>query len=309
MQENLDFFLSGVPFCLRRLIYDDALSSIFGGWKCGPVREQSSHPCVISIMLFASLAACFLLQTDPEFDTITMTIRGEERRAIIVRPSQGAAPHPVIFGFHGHGGNGRNAARSFNLHEEWPEAIAVYPFGLPTATGRDPEGLKPGWGYGPENRDVAFFDSLLEQVIAKEKGDGGRVFVMGHSNGGGFVYGLWRWRGDKLAGVAPSAAAGARPPFEVRPKPAFMMMGQQDAVVPFESQKASLINVLKVNLNSDLSAPPKPDYERSLRGSTVRGWKGKERTGVFEHPGGHQFPAQAVKIMVQFFKNPQLPPS
>ncbi len=254
------------------------------------------------------IASAFLAaQAQPDFDTITLTIRGEERRAIIVRPTKGTDPHPVIFGFHGHGGSGRSAARSFNLHGEWPEAVAVYPFGLPTATGRDPEGLKPGWGYGPDNRDVAFFDSLLEHVIAKEKGDAKKVYVMGHSNGGGFVYNLWRNRSDKMAGVAPSAAAGARPPFEVRPKAAFLMMGQKDSIVSYESQVSSLTNVLRVNLGQQFTDQPKPDLDRSVRGAHIRGWKGKERTGVFEHPGGHEFPTQAVKAMVQFFRSSEIP--
>jgi len=259
-------------------------------------------------MTLGCLAASLLLQSQPDFDTVTLTVRGEERRAIIVRPTKGQAPHPVIFGFHGHGGNGRNAARSFNLHGEWPEAIALYPSGLPTATGRDPEGLKPGWGYGADNRDIAFFDSLLAQVIAKEKGDPGKVFVMGHSNGGGFAYGLWRWRGEKLAGVAPSAAAPAAKSFEnAKPLPAFLMMGQKDAVVSFESQRASLLNVLQVNLGKGVSDLTKPDFERQIRGSVIKGWKGLERTGVYEHPGGHQFPSAAVRAMVQFFKNPGIP--
>lgn len=258
-------------------------------------------------MTLASLASSLLFQAQPDFETITMTIRGEERRAIIVRPTKGTAPHPVIFGFHGHGGNGRNAARSFNLHGEWPEAIAVYPSGLPTATGRDPEGLKPGWGYGPDNRDVAFFDSLLEHVITKEKGDSKQVFVMGHSNGGGFVYNLWRHRADKLAGAAPSAAAPSAQSFQgAKPLPAFLIMGRRDPVVSYEGQVATLNAVLGVNKAAGAASSDKPDFERRLGQSHVKLWKGDARTGVFDHPGAHVVPDAAVKALVVFFKSPPI---
>src|SRR4051812_20174202 len=39
---------------------------------------------------------------------------------------------PIVFVFHGHGGNAQNAARSFAMNQHWPEAISVCMQGLNT---------------------------------------------------------------------------------------------------------------------------------------------------------------------------------
>ena len=100
-------------------------------------------------------------------------------------------PAPLVFCFHGHGGNTRNAARSFRLHEVWPEAIVVYLQGLNTPGQlTDPEGKKPGWqkSAGDQgDRDLKFFDAVLKSIRQDYRVDDRRVYSMGHSNGGGFT--------------------------------------------------------------------------------------------------------------------------
>ncbi len=54
-----------------------------------------------------------------------------ETRAALVYMSEKAENPPLVFGFHGYGGTMRNAARSFRIHEVWPEAV-VYMQRLPT---------------------------------------------------------------------------------------------------------------------------------------------------------------------------------
>lgn len=94
------------------------------------------------------------------------TIDGVKREALVHAPANAKEKAaPVVFGFHGHGGSMQNAARSFRLHELWPEAIVVYMQGLNTP-GRltDPEGKKPGWQsrVGDQgDRDLKFFDAVL----------------------------------------------------------------------------------------------------------------------------------------------------
>ena len=61
-------------------------------------------------------------------------IEGIDREAAIVTPA-----HPsndklaLLFVFHGHGGSMRSAERGQAFHESWPEALVIYPQGLPTA--------------------------------------------------------------------------------------------------------------------------------------------------------------------------------
>ena len=90
-------------------------------------------------MLAAVMA---LLLSAPEVKTIK--VDGVEREAFISAPNS-AKPSPLVFAFHGYGGNMRKAANNFRLHEHWPDAIIVYLQGLPSLNPRDPANQRPGW--------------------------------------------------------------------------------------------------------------------------------------------------------------------
>ena len=78
------------------------------------------------------------------------TIDGVVREALVCAPANAKTnAAPVVFAFHGHGGNMNQVARGFAIHTRWPEAIVVYPQGLNTP-GRltDPEGKRTGWQHG-----------------------------------------------------------------------------------------------------------------------------------------------------------------
>ena len=68
------------------------------------------------------------------------TVDGVERTALVYVPeSAKGKPAPVIFNFHGHGGNQRFSSRA-GYHTLWPEAVVVYPQGLATSGMTDPDG-------------------------------------------------------------------------------------------------------------------------------------------------------------------------
>src|SRR6185295_12733572 len=123
------------------------------------------------------------------------TVDGVTREAMVYAPSSPRAKTneaPLLLAFHGHGGTMRNAARAFNYQSIWPEAIVVYPQGLATP-GRltDPEGKKAGWQFAigeQDDRDLKFFDAMLETIEKDYRVDKRRIYVTGHSNGGGFTY-------------------------------------------------------------------------------------------------------------------------
>jgi len=55
------------------------------------------------------------------------TVDGLVRQALVRVPANAAGTAaPVVFAFHGQGGNRTQAARSFGVHPGWPEAIVVY---------------------------------------------------------------------------------------------------------------------------------------------------------------------------------------
>ena len=119
------------------------------------------------------LATLFLAAFgDPQ--KMEWTIDGAAREALVYAPSrESSGAPPLVFGFHGHGGSSQNAARSFRIHELWPEAVVVYPQGLPTP-GRltDPEGKKAGWQFAPGE-----LERIREFLRSRLDADG-RLLVM-----------------------------------------------------------------------------------------------------------------------------------
>ncbi len=221
------------------------------------------------------------------------------REGLVVLPSQPKGA-PVIFAFHGHGGNSRNAARSLNMHQHWPEAICVYLQGLPTP-GRltDPEGKKNGWQHSAGDqgdRDLKFFDTVLDSLKKDHQIDEKRIYLTGHSNGGGFTYLLWAKRGDVLAAVAPSAAAGAgRLQNDLKPLPAMHLAGEKDELVKFSWQKATIDIIRKVN---GCESEGKPWHDKG----TLYPSKSGTPVVTYIHSGTHAFPKEGPELIVAFFK-------
>ena len=232
----------------------------------------------------------------------TWKVGDVERTALVATPrtSPGDAGAPLVLVFHGHGGTSAQAARSFGIHNAWPEALVVYPQGLPTAGQiTDPGGLLPGWQHtaaGEGGRDLKFVDAMLAWARKARRVDSARVFAAGHSNGGSMVYVLWAARAKEFAAFAPSSSVFR--PDEIAnaaPKPVFIVTGRQDLLVPFRTQQLSLSRVLK--LNQAETAEQAWDGTARLHSS---------KTGadvvIYIHPGGHQMPADAGALMVKFFK-------
>jgi polyhydroxybutyrate depolymerase len=227
----------------------------------------------------------------------TWTVNGVEREGLIVEPSKSSSqPAPLVFGFHGHGGTSRFAARSFHIHDVWPEAYVVYLQGLPTP-GKltDPEGKKNGWQSGKgeqEDRDLKFFDVVLKQMRADYKIEDARIYSMGHSNGGQFTYILWSARPDVFAAVAPSAAVSRDP---LTPKPCLHLAGEKDPLVKFAWQELMIERVKRVNGCESQGkewAPKCTEFPSSKAAPLV----------TYIHPGGHEFTADGPKLIVKFFQ-------
>ena len=60
-----------------------------------------------------------------EFVQKSWTVNDELRKALVWMPEETNNTPPVVFAFHGHGGGAKSAARSFKMHEIWPEAVVV----------------------------------------------------------------------------------------------------------------------------------------------------------------------------------------
>ena len=231
----------------------------------------------------------------------TYTVDGQRRMALIY-PNSATAPKtgaPLLLVFHGHGGRVEGTARRFNLQQLWPEAVVVYLQGLPGVVGiTDAEGKLPGWQKNPGelgDRDVKFVDAVLEQIQKQYKTDPQRVYALGHSNGSRFVNVLWKMRGEKFAAFCAASGPGGLMVSGAVPKPIFMIAGEKDQLVPYQGQVMSIEFVRRL-LQTDSSKAKTEGYTR-----TEPGINGTELM-TYLHPGGHEFPPEALPLAVQFFQ-------
>jgi len=139
-----------------------------------------------------------------------------------------ASPLPLIFAFHGDGGNGADMYQSFPIEQAalaaGGKAIFVYPDG--TNDNIDQSGAKRAWDLyhdpGPfpysagdplpaesdapsGNVDVDFFDTMVKTFEQKYCVDPSRIFITGMSSGGFLSNQFARWRSLVVRGTAPQS--------------------------------------------------------------------------------------------------------
>src|SRR5215213_1214318 len=128
---------------------------------------------VLALLLFTGLT---FAQKELNFE-----IEGAKRRAVVYEGDAKSKKSPVLFVFHGHGGNARIAQRRLNFHDDWKEALVVYMEGIPGVKGiTDEAGAKNGWQKNPGelgDRDVKFFDEVLKRLNKDYKTDEKRIYV------------------------------------------------------------------------------------------------------------------------------------
>jgi poly(3-hydroxybutyrate) depolymerase len=109
--------------------------------------------------------------------------------------------YPLVLAFHGSNGSYENFVGDsyYNLESSiGDEAILVYPQGLPDGAGINQ------WNF---DFDIAYFDALISELDSVLIYDTNRLFVTGHSGGGGMSNELGCQRGDVIRAIAPVAGA------------------------------------------------------------------------------------------------------
>jgi polyhydroxybutyrate depolymerase len=258
-----------------------------------------------TLLLAALVAAWPAAAAHADAAERTWDIAGTPRSAIVHLPATAKGrpePRPVVFAFHGHGGRAQNVQRTMAIHAQWPDAVVVYPQGLPTATPRDPQGARPGWQMlrgGQDNRDLRFFDAMLASLRAEGWVDDLRVYVTGHSNGAGFTYLLWQERHADLAAVAPVAGNWLLAT-RLQPLPCMHVAGRADTIVAFGSQERTMAAVRRVDGCTGDGAPWAENCTR---------WESPLGTPFVAMilPGGHEYPRQAPPQIVRFLREQHAP--
>jgi polyhydroxybutyrate depolymerase len=249
------------------------------------------------MLLSAAIATTLFAQADG-LESVTIDVNGLKRHFLVHIPkTKDALPRPVVFAFHGHGGNMQNSARKFAVHKHWPQAVAVYMEGLPTTGITDPEGKKNGWQKTSgdyEDRDIKFFDKVNEWVHEKAKINDQAIFCTGHSNGGAFTYLLWSTHPKLFRAIAPSAAGG-KAASGTEPITMLHITGNKDKLVSPQLQQRTVDRIKRVNQCDASGKPWGPGAVRfeSKTGKAVTHY-------IFD--GGHTMPDDVPALIVKFFK-------
>jgi polyhydroxybutyrate depolymerase len=262
---------------------------------------------VLSIIIILSIInGSLFAQTGDSIKVRKWKVDDVKREAIMYVPASAKLqPSPIIFVFHGHGGNMKNMFYSHRFDQLWPEAIVVVAQGLKTP-GKlvDPKGNLSGWQQAPGDmgdRDLHFFDAMLRTLQNEYNVNDRQIYATGHSNGGNFTYMLWAMRADILAAVAPSAAAAFGFESMLNPKPVLHILGKNDRLVKPEWQTAQVNRLLKLN-QCDVYGKR---YEKHV---ILYISKSGNPVLVYEHSEGHVYPQEADAVVVKFFKDCHLAP-
>jgi polyhydroxybutyrate depolymerase len=253
----------------------------------------------LSLWLIAAICAASSALAVAEPGPTKWTVDGVEREALVYLPSTSLkSKPPVIFAFHGHGGNMHFAARGMAFQNAWPEAIVVYPQGLPTYGMMDPEGKKPGWqreAGQDHDRDLKFMDAILATLREKYSIDEKRIYATGFSNGGLFTYLLLSQRANVFAAYAPGGAVLLPQVSLTQPRPVLHYGGRSDRLAKFEKQEATIEQLRSFSGCAGGGEPCGPDCTiyNSSKGAPV---------ATFIHPLGHLYPPQVTPLIVKFFQ-------
>jgi polyhydroxybutyrate depolymerase len=238
---------------------------------------------------------------------LTITVDGAERDALVHMPvsAEGEAqPLPVVIGLHGYNGNPSFLAEYTGLTQKADESgfIAVLPAGYGVPSEWHFAGY-PSISPADTEHDVAFLDALVDRLVRSPCVDAERIYVIGHSMGGGMAEFYGCLRAARLAGIALVAAEHFELPCQPsRPIAVIAFHAVDDPILPYEGgevagTRSGFPEVLPVE---DVAAAwaardgctGGPSSE-SLDGGTVRStWQGCAAPVVhYRLPlGGHRWP-------------------
>ena len=236
--------------------------------------------------------------------TMTWTVDGVKREALVFSPAPTTSviKHPLVFAFHGHGGNMQGASQLMHLQTLWKGAIVVYPQGVNRPSPVDPQGNKSGWQVEANqtngnvgNKDLDFFDAMLATMHQKFTVDDKRVYSTGFSNGAIFSYLLWAERGKILAAIGECAGRLWDSEHLTEPRALLAIAGTADTTDPFTLQQQTIETARQVDSATG---------QGQACGQYCTFYPSTTQTPVktFIHPGAHVYPPWAPAEIVKFFK-------
>lgn len=171
-------------------------------------------------------------------------------------------PVPLLFNFHGYGGNASEfmAYADLRPQAEAHQFILVYPQGTLLAGTSHWNAALPGNGNKSSADDFGFIDALRTHLASQYQIDLNRVYAMGFSNGGMFSYALACYHSANIAAVAAVAATMlATDCSYTHPMGIISLHGSDDTVIPYQGNHdyLAVTQVLEywINANGTETAP------------------------------------------------------
>lgn len=247
------------------------------------------------MFIFLSAVPAFAGAVAAKPETMTWTVGGTVRRALVYAPSKPTCGKaPLVFAFHGSGDNVENFS-AVGFQDAWPEAVVVYMQALERNPGQGNTSFQTA-DASDANRDLEFFDIALADLRQKFRVDDSRIFASGFSNGARFVYLLWAARSQTFAAFAPVAGTLTTSAPLSEPKSLIAISGREDHNVEFRQQVES------VEIARKLNGATGPGESCGVDCTLYRSSKGAPVITVV-HSGGHLYPPFATDLIVRFFRS------
>ncbi len=222
-----------------------------------------------------------------------ITVRGQARTYLVEVPTDydPNTAYPLIFGFHGDGGDGTNAQNGYRLFDHYDEqAIVVYPFGSGA-------GGSPGWDTSAGGADVEMVIALAQEIGEQLCFDLGRVHAFGFSRGGAMSHAVGCYRGDLFSGVGVASGWAPSTASCQGPVAMFISHGEADDRVPYSSGTSARDAWASYNGCSAETLPAPRDgcalYQGCTSGAPLE-W--------CSFSGGHSLDGGYAKEAVELFK-------
>jgi polyhydroxybutyrate depolymerase len=189
-----------------------------------------AHGMKVIRIVWAALAMALFAPGAAHAASGEIEVEGHVRTYVVHVPDDLKPGRPLVFAFHGLGGNGQamQALTRMNGVADEHGFVVVYP-----------DGIDRVWRFGlSEIDDLAFVDAMIDHFVATLGVDPARVYATGMSNGGFFTTYLGCARPERIAAIATVAAPLAElqklgcawaPPRRVQ-----MIAGTEDPLVPWE---------------------------------------------------------------------------
>lgn len=246
----------------------------------------------VSLISLTSVVSAWGADAEGTRKNLAWLTVGEERRYYtLIEPDslQPGTRYALLIGFHGNRSQVKSWLYDYAAFEPFVTLrnfILVYP----QAPLR--------WVAKSGDRDLLFFDALVAEMEKQFPIDPSRVYVFGHSNGGGFATYLLHARPNIVAAVATHS--GIYPPdYDHLPPPEhkaplFVIWGEKDEISPADSKAVqSCLSAFRTE-GFPVETLVLPDWGHSWGGETHR-----VEEKIISFFFRHQLPASALKAAGQ----------